>query len=73
MYPSARSFVTRPPLAHYTGDRAELERVSTRCSAPLKNGELHIRIGGEFPLENAADAHRALEGRKTTGKLLLTV
>ena len=34
-------------------------------------GELSVRIGAEFPLERAADAHRALEGRQTTGKVLL--
>jgi NADPH2:quinone reductase len=66
-------FVTRPSLAHYTADRAELELRSGAVLGAIEKGELHIRIGGEFPLEHAADAHRALEGRKTTGKLLLTV
>ena len=64
-------FVTRPSLAHYTATRSELEERAARCSAPLRSGELDVRIGGRFPLERAADAHRALEGRGTTGKLLL--
>ncbi len=66
-------FVTRPSLAHYTADRTELEMRAGAVLGAIEKGELHIRIGGEFPLEHAADAHRALEGRKTTGKVLLTV
>lgn len=66
-------FVTRPSLAHYTADRAELELRAGAVLGAVEKGELHIRIGGEFPLEHAADAHRALEGRKTTGKVLLAV
>jgi NADPH2:quinone reductase len=66
-------FVTRPSLAHYTADRAELELRAGAVLGAIEKSKLHIRIGGEFPLEHAAEAHRALEGRKTTGKLLLTV
>ncbi len=64
-------FVTRPSLAHYTADRAELELRAGAVFEAIARGELDIRIGGEFPLERAADAQRALEGRQTTGKLLL--
>jgi len=64
-------FVTRPSLAHYIGDRKSLEtRVGAVFSA-LAAGRLHQRIGGRHALRDAAQAHRDLEGRKTTGKLLL--
>ena len=66
-------FVTRPSLAHYTADRAELELRAGAVFHGIAAGELDVRIGAEFPLEHAADAHRALEGRRTTGKVLLTV
>lgn len=64
-------FVTRPSLAHYIGDRESLEmRVGAVFSA-LAEGRLQQRIGGRHALRDAAQAHRDLEGRKTTGKLLL--
>ena len=66
-------FVTRPSLAHYTADRVELELRANAVFQAIARGELDIRIGAEFPLELAAEAHRALEGRQTTGKVLLTV
>ena len=64
-------FVTRPSLAHYTADRAELELRAGAVLAAIAAGRLSVRIGAEFPLARAADAHRALEGRATTGKVLL--
>jgi NADPH2:quinone reductase len=64
-------FVTRPSLAHYTADRAELELRAGAVLGAIRDGTLKIRIGGEWPLAQAADAQRALESRKTTGKLLL--
>jgi NADPH2:quinone reductase len=64
-------FVTRPSLAHYTQDRAELEERAASVLGAVADGELAIRIGAEYPLTRAADAHRALESRATTGKLLL--
>ena len=64
-------FVTRPSLAHYTADRAELELRAGAVFDAIAAGRLHVRIGAEFPLARAADAHRALEGRATTGKVLL--
>ncbi len=64
-------FVTRPSLAHYTQDAAELELRAAAVLAAVADGRLTIRIGGVFPLAHAADAHRALESRATTGKLLL--
>jgi NADPH2:quinone reductase len=64
-------FLTRPTLAHYTRTRAELERRSSELFGAVLGGELRVRIGATFPLAEAAAAHRALEGRQTTGKLLL--
>lgn len=64
-------FVTRPSLAHYTADREELSMRADAVLAAVETGTLRIRIGGEYPLADAAEAHRALESRATTGKLLL--
>lgn len=64
-------FVTRPSLAHYTATREDLELRAGAVLDAIRRGELRIRIGGEWPLAQAADAHRALESRKTTGKLVL--
>jgi len=64
-------FITRPTLAHYTITREELEwRVSDVLGA-IARGELKLRIHKVYALSDAAQAHRDLEGRKTTGKLLL--
>jgi NADPH:quinone reductase len=64
-------FVTRPSLTHYTATRAELEERAGAVLGAIADGSLHVRIGARFPLDRAADAHRALEGRETTGKVLL--
>ena len=65
-------FITRPSLAHYTQDRAELELRAGEVLGAIAAGRLAVRIGARFPLADAAAAHRALEGRATTGKVLLT-
>lgn len=65
-------FVTRPSLAHYTADRAELLERAREIFAWLASGELKLRVDRTLPLSQAAEAHRQLEGRKTTGKVLLT-
>jgi NADPH2:quinone reductase len=64
-------FVTRPTLAHYTATPAELKKRAEDLFAWIADGALKVRIGATFPLKAAADAHNALEGRKTTGKVLL--
>ena len=64
-------FFTRPTLAHYTRTRAELEQRAGDILGWVAGGQLRVRIGATFPLRHAADAHRALEGRATTGKVLL--
>ena len=63
--------VTRPALAHFVATRAELEERAGAVLGAIAAGKLAVRIGARFPLARAADAHRALEGRETTGKLLL--
>jgi NADPH:quinone reductase len=65
-------FITRPTLAHYTATREELEWRSNDVLGMIARGDLKLRIHKTYPLASAADAHRDLEGRKTTGKLLLT-
>jgi len=64
-------FVTRPSLTHYTADRAELELRAGAVLDAVAAGRLRVRVGARFPLAEAAAAHRALEGRATTGKVLL--
>ena len=64
-------FITRPTLAHYTLTREELEWRANDVLQSIANGEIKLRIHKVYPLAEAAQAHRDLEGRKTTGKLLL--
>ena len=64
-------FLTRPSLAHYSATREELLWRASDVLNWIKTGELTLRISQTFPLSEAAEAHRALEGRKTTGKVLL--
>lgn len=64
-------FLTRPTLGHYTATRAELLERAGEVLGWVRDGSLRLRVHGEFPLAAAADAHRELESRRTTGKLLL--
>ena len=64
-------FVTRPTLGHYAASREELELRSREVFEQITAGKLKLRIGHVYKLSDAAQAHRDLEGRKTTGKLLL--
>lgn len=64
-------FLTRPTGAHYTATRQELLSRTTDLFDWVSEGRLDVRIGAEFALADAADAHRALEGRSTTGKVLI--
>ena len=66
-------FVTRPSLGHYVAERAELEARAAWVFDGLSTGTLRQTIGGRYALADAAAAHRDLEGRATTGKLLLEV
>jgi len=64
-------FLTRPSLGHYTATREELLQRAGEVLGWIRDGKLRLRTEFEFPLKDAAEAHRALEGRKTTGKVLL--
>jgi NADPH2:quinone reductase len=64
-------FLTRPSLVHYVQSRQELLARSRAVLDWIGRGELDLRIGHRFELAAAADAHRALQGRKTSGKVLL--
>lgn len=64
-------FVTRPSLAHYTASRAELEERAEFVLSAVEAGWLKVAIDRRLPLAAAADAHRAIEGRETHGKVLL--
>ena len=64
-------FVTRPTLHHYTATREELEERSEAAFGMMATGKLKLRIEHTYSLPEAQRAHRELEGRKTTGKLLL--
>ena len=64
-------YLTRPSIGHYTATREELEWRMAELLERVMDGTLNVRIGATYPLEQAADAHRALEGRQTTGKVLL--
>lgn len=63
--------LTRPSIVHYTATREELLERATQLFTWIREGTLDVRIDREFPLAEAAEAHRALEARQTTGKLLL--
>jgi NADPH2:quinone reductase len=64
-------FVTRPSLQHYVASRKELEQRSNEVLQMVVRGELKLRIYRKYQLEDVRQAHLDLEGRKTTGKLLL--
>jgi NADPH2:quinone reductase len=66
-------FLTRPTLAHYTLDRAELLARAGDVLSWMEKGELEVAIDRTLPLAQAADAHRLLESRQTSGKLVLTI
>ena len=64
-------YLTRPTLVNYTATREELVARSSAVFAMIAAGKLKLRIEHTYPLAEAQQAHRDLEGRKTTGKLLL--
>ena len=64
-------FLTRPTLAHYALDRAELLQRANALFTWTASGKLKLRIEKTFSMAEAAEAHRQLEGRKTTGKVIL--
>ena len=64
-------FLTRPSLFHHVATREELLQRAGDVLGWVRDGKLRLRMEFEFPLKDAAEAHRALEGRRTTGKVLL--
>ena len=64
-------FFTRPTLVHYIATRAELQQRASDLLGWIVGGKLRLRTEFEFPLKDAAEAHKALAGRRTTGKVLL--
>jgi len=64
-------YITRPTMVDYTRTRVELEQLAAEVFGAVASGALKVRIGHRYKLEDAAQAHRDLEGRKTTGKVLL--
>ena len=64
-------FLTRPSIGQYTADREELLWRAESLFSWIGQNNLNVRIGGTYALEDAQQAHRDLEGRKTIGKLLL--
>jgi NADPH2:quinone reductase len=64
-------FLTRPTLAHYVATQTELLERASVLLGWVADGSLKVRIGHEFPLAAAAEAHTELEARRTTGKVLL--
>jgi NADPH2:quinone reductase len=64
-------FLTRPTLVHYIADAEELRERASDVFAWIESGHLNVRIGGRYPLAEAAQAHEDLAARRTTGKLLL--
>jgi len=64
-------YLTRPSIGHYIITRQELQQRAGAVFGMIRGGKLKLRIEHVYPLQQAAQAHRDLEGRKTTGKLLL--
>jgi NADPH2:quinone reductase len=69
--PKGSLFLTRPSMGHYIATREELAWRAGEVLGWVAEGKLRLSIDREVPLERAAEAHRALEGRETTGKVLL--
>jgi NADPH2:quinone reductase len=66
-------FLTRPTLYDYIVTRSELEKAAAELFEMIESGKLKVEIKQRFPLRDAAEAHRALEARKTSGSTVLTV
>ena len=64
-------FLTRPTLNNHASERSELLQRAGDVLGWIAKGELKLRVEHVYPLRDAAQAHRDLEGRKTTGKLIL--
>ena len=65
-------YLTRPSLGAYTATRADLEKSANSLFKMVKSGKVKISIDHRYALADAAQAHADLEGRKTTGQVILT-
>jgi len=63
--------VTRPTIVHYTAKRADLEALGTELFDVVASGKVRIEVNQTYALKDAAQAHRDLEARKTTGSTIL--
>ncbi len=66
-------FLVRPSILHYVNNKDRLNESTERLFNYMLDDRLKINIGLELPLKQAAEAHRALEARETTGKVLLKI
>jgi NADPH2:quinone reductase len=66
-------FLTRPSLFHYIATPAEFARRAADVMAWAQSGRFEVTVGADYPLANAAQAHRDLEARRTVGKVVLTI
>jgi NADPH2:quinone reductase len=66
-------YVTRPTLMSYTASRADMVAMSEELFDVVKSGAVKIHVNQSYPLKDAAQAHRDLEARKTTGSTVFTV
>jgi NADPH2:quinone reductase len=66
-------FLTRPTLNNYIATRAELEESARDLFDVIAGEQVKVEVKQRFALKDAADAHRALEGRHTTGSTVLTI
>ena len=66
-------YLTRPTLFHYIASRQQLEQSAKELFAVVSSGKVKIEVQQRFPLRDAAEAHRALQARKTTGSTILTI
>ena len=66
-------FLTRPTLYHYIATRAELETAASELFEVVASGQVKVEVKQHFALKDAAEAHRQLEARKTTGSTILTI
>jgi NADPH2:quinone reductase len=64
-------FLTRPTVFSYVARREDLERAAAELFEVVASGKVKVEIGGTWPLADAAEAHRALAARETTGSLVL--
>jgi len=66
-------FLTRPIVFHYIETRQELEASANDLFAMVASGKIKIAVNHRFAIRSAAEAHRALEARATTGSIILTI